>query len=186
MKKIFYSLLALTLTLSPVLAKDKGVVKFSNIKFKSISGKTGSSIAATTVGDKVQITIGGTAGTKSVSSGTLTVHLDQSSIDEFDKGTQLDVSSTGDSVQDGTAYVLFLGTKIKISGFSSSTTGAATNNDSEADGSFKVIKYNPDTKELKFAINAKVSPWTRTNSDNSQDEVSKAAKLNVVATVTLP
>ena len=107
-------------------------------------------------------------------------------IDTLEKGDRLDVSATGDSVQDGTANVLFLGTKIKINGFNSSTTGAATNNDSEATGSFKVVKYDSETKELKFTINAKVSPWTQTNSDNSTEVVTKAAKLIAVVVVTLP
>lgn len=186
MKKIFYSLLALTLFTSPVLAKDKGVVKFGSIKFNSVSGKSGASILATTVGDKVQITIGGTSGTRTISAGTFTVFLDSDLIDTLEKGDTLDVSATGDSVQDGTANVLFLGTKIKINGFSSSTTGAATNNDSEATGTFKVVKYDPDTKVLNFTINAKVSPWTQTNSDNSTKVVTKAAKLIAVAVVTLP
>lgn len=186
MKKIFYSLLALILLASPVIAKDKGIVKFSNIKFKSVSGKSGASILATTIGDKIQITVGGTAGTKNISAGTFTVFLDADQIDDLEKGDTLEVSSTGDSVQDGTANVLFLGTKVKIAGFSTKTTGAATNNDSEADGSFKVVKYNSETKELKFTINAKVSPWTQTNSNNSTEVVTKAAKLIAAVVVTLP
>lgn len=186
MKKIFYSLLALTLLVTPAFAKDKGVVKFSNIKFKSISGKSGSSVAATTIGDKIQITVGGTAGKKAISSGALTVFLDQDIIDSLEKGDTLDVSSTGDSVQDGTANVLFLGTKVKIAGFSTKTSGAATNNDSEADGTFKVIKYDSDSKVLKFSIKANISPWSKTNFDNSVDTVTKATKLIAVVEVTLP
>lgn len=186
MKKIFYSLLALVLLGSPVLAKDMGVVKFSDIQFKSVSGKSGASILAATIGDKVQITVGGTSGTRTISAGTFTLFLDSDLIDSLEKGDTLDVSSTGDTIQDGTANVLFLGTKIKIAGFSSSTTGAATNNDSEANGTFKVIKYNSDTKVLKFSVNANISPWTKTNTNNSTEVVTKAAKLTAVVEVTLP
>lgn len=166
-------------------AKDNAVVKMGFVKFKTVSSGSSSSIAALSVSDKIQVTIGGSKGT---SSGTLTVYLPSSFVSTLEKGDKLDVTSYGNETGDS-ALISLLGTKVKIKGLSTTSTGISTGDDSTASGTLTVVKYDETTRELKFKLNAKLGNWTKTVSKGFAGSTSKVSKpTNVVANVvvTLP
>lgn len=186
MKRFFVLLLSLFFLAMPSMAANRAVVGLGVVKFKSTSG--GESVVAANIADQIQITIGGSKGT---SSGTLTVFLPQALVASLEKGTKLDVTSTGDESDAEAVNIVFLGTKISINGTNSTTTGVASNNDSQATGQFNVVQYDPETKELKFSLNAKVAPWTQQvtkgiGGSPTTKEVSKPIKVNAQVVVTLP
>lgn len=191
MKKTITILLgALLLASTPALAKDKAVVKFGPIKFKSTTSGDSDSVVGVQTGNNIQITVGGSSGTTNVSSGTFTIFFLASELDNFTKGYKLDLASIGDDTGDGgEAIVTFLGTKIQIKGFSSTTTGIASVNESEALGTFTVLSYDPTSKVLKFKLAGKVQPYSSSKTKLGQTPntvtVNKPLAVNVTGEVTL-
>ncbi len=187
MKKIIYSLLALVLLAAPVCAQDKGTASFGVVKFNSVEGSgSAQSLAAAYIGNTLQIAIGGVKGT---TAGVLTVLIDADQVSNFQKGTTLDLSSTGDEDQDGTANIIFIGTSVKIKGRSSTSTNVASNNDTQATGKFKVVSYNSSTKELRFTITGSAKPWTQMKGslgNVTTTEIDKPIKVSAAAIITLP
>lgn len=181
MKKLVL-LVALFLSL-PASAMDKGKVKMGPISFKSVSNGSGSSVAAVSQADRIQITVGGSKG---FNAGTLTIFLPSSAIDTLSKGDKFSVTSTGND-EVNSASIILLGTKSKVNRktFSVSSTGVSSGNDSIGSGSLTVKGYDSNTKVLKFSLKAKVSPWTFSkNGTNTEKTNNLPVKANVV--VTLP
>lgn len=187
MKKFIYLVLALMFITSPVLAADKATVGFGAIHFKSVANNGGNSIVAAAIGDSVQIVIGGTQGT---SAGTFTIFLSNAAVAALEKGQKLDVVASGNSSDSAAAEILFLGTKITVNGFSSTTLSIASNNDTVASGTLTVVNYNPATKELKFALSASAKPYTQITTKLGVSpvtkDVDKALKVTANVVVTLP
>ena len=101
------------------------------------------------------------------------------------------MASVGDDSEgDSSVSLTLLGTSIKIKGTSTTTTSYASNNDSTAQGKFKVVDYNPSTKVLKFTLSAKLNPYTLTTTKVGQAAenrvVEKAMAVSVKAEITLP
>jgi hypothetical protein len=155
--KILLALVFTSFLVQPAFAADKGIAKVGPVSLKSVNNSEGaSSIAATLIGDSYQIALGGAVG---LSSGVVSVYLPSDTV--FTKGQEFDVTSSGDEAT-GSANILFLVQKTQIKGSSAVITGYSTDNDSEATGKLKVVAYNPETKELKFTLSAKVAPYIRT------------------------
>jgi hypothetical protein len=155
--KILFALLLTSFLIQPAFAADKGTAKVGPVSLKSVSNSEGaSSIAAALIGNTYQISLGGLVG---LSSGVVTIYLPSDTV--FEKGQEFDVTSTGDEVT-GSANLLFLVQRTQIKGSSAVITGYATTSDSQATGKLKVVAYNPETKELKFTLSAKVAPYIRT------------------------
>jgi hypothetical protein len=181
MKKLL--VLVLLLLNLPVLADNKATVKFGPIQYVSTTGAVANDLA-----EDVIITLGGNKGT---TSGTLAITLDSSEVAQLEKGLELGVASVGDDSEgDSSVSLTLLGTSIKIKGTSTTTTSYASNNDSTAEGKFKVVDYNPSTKVLKFTLSAKLNPYTLTTSKLGQAGenkiVEKAMAVSVKAEITLP
>lgn len=194
MKKFFAILMATILTTNAAFALDKAVVKMGPVSFKSISGKTGASLVAQQVGDQMQITIGGLKQKgRKISSGTLTVFLPMTAINAgLSKNQKFTVVTTdNDTGADNEAIILPLGTSTKIKGLSSTTTSVTIGSeDSTGSGTLKLVKYNSETKELKFLLKGKVRPYSKTVTKGTDvtgpTDVNKnlVVKANVV--ITLP
>ncbi len=188
MKKIIYLVLALIFIVSPVLAKDKATVGIGPIKFKSVSNSNGgNSVAAANLGSTVQIAIGGSQGT---SGGVLTVYLSNATIAALEKGQKLNVIGSGNSSDSTAAEILFLGTSVKVNGFSSTSTSIASNDDTVVNGKLTVVAYNSDTRELKFSLVATAKPYSKLTSKLGQSPISKDVNSPIKVTanviVTLP
>jgi hypothetical protein len=155
--KILFALLLTSFLIQPAFAADKGTAKIGPVSLKSVSNSEGAtSIAATLIADTYQISLGGAVG---LSSGVFSVYLPSDTV--FTKGLEFDVTSSGDEVT-GSANLLFLVQRTQIKGSSAVITGYATTSDSQATGKLKVVAYNPETKELKLTLSAKVAPYVRT------------------------
>ena len=181
MKKLL--VLVLLLLNLPVLADNKATVKFGPIQYVSTTGAVANDFA-----EDVIITLGGNKGT---TFGTLEITLDSSEVAQLKKGFELGVASVGDDSEgDSSVSLTLLGASIKIKGTSTTTTGYASNNDSTAEGKFKVVDYNPSTKVLKFTLSAKLNPYTLTTSKLGQvgenKIIQKAMAVSVKAEITLP
>ena len=183
MKKFNGLLLALSVLLlcSPVFAKDKAKVKFGFVGFKSVASGDGNSVAAVEQADRINITLGGAKGTVS---GTLTVILPTNAVELLEKGTKLDITSTANE-DVNQAVIVFQGQKTKINGLNTKTTGITSTDDTSATGTLTVVNYDSDTRELKFKLKAKASPWAKSTSNGNKD-VSKAVPVRANVVVTLP
>ena len=178
--KVFLLLLFVSFLVQPAFAADKGTAKIGPVSLKSVSNSEGAtSIAATLIGDTYQISLGGAVG---LSSGVVSIYLPSDTV--FTKGQEFDVTSTGDEVT-GSANLLFLVQRTQIKGSSAVITGYATTSDSQATGKLKVVAYNPETKELKFTLSAKVAPYVRTVNLVSKT-ITKPIQVAANVVVTLP
>jgi hypothetical protein len=178
--KILFALLLTGFLIQPAFAADKGTVKVGPVSLKSvISSEGGTTIAATLIADTYQISLGGAVG---LSSGVVSVYLPSDTV--FTKGQEFDVTSTGDEVT-GSANLLFLVQRTQIKGSSAVITGYSTDSDSEATGKLKVVAYNPETKELKFTLSAKVAPYVRTVNLASKT-ITQPIQVTANIVVTLP
>ena len=170
-----------------MIAADKAQVALGSIKFKNVVNDDGNSVLAANLGTTVQIAIGGTQGT---SAGTLTVYLSSATVAALAKGQKLDVTSTGNESDDSAANILFLGTKVTVNGFNSTTLSVASNSDTVASGKLTVVNYNSNTKELKFTLTATAKPYTQITTKLGQSantkDVNKALKVTASVIVTLP
>jgi hypothetical protein len=178
--KILFALVFTSFLMKPAFAADKGVAKVGPVPLKSVSnGEGGSSVAATLLGNTYQISLGGAIG---LSSGVVSIYLPSNTV--FEKGQTFDVTSSGDEVT-GSANILFLVQKTKIKGSSAVVTSYSTSNDSQATGTLKVVAYNPETKELKITLTAKLSPYIRTI-NLAAKTITKPIPVNANIVVTLP
>lgn len=161
--------------------KDKAVVKYGAIKFKSVQGKNGSSIAAADQGDVKNITLGGLKRKgRKISSGTLTILIKQSVIDSLEKGDKFDVVGLGNDTTSSPVVVTFQGQKTKLKGFSPKTTAFTATGDTTLQGKLKVKKYNAETGDIRFMLKAKARGYTKTkNSVNSEPSKPIKVKANV-------
>ena len=174
--------LSVLLLCSPVFAMDKAKVKFGFVSYRSIANNSGgNSVAAVEQGDRINISLGGARGT---TSGVLTVLIPSSIVDSLKKGTKLNVTATGNE-DANQAVIVFQGQRTKINGLNTRTTGITSTNDTTARGKLTVTKYDSVTKELRFRLNAKAAPWTRSTNDN-QKEISKSVPVRASVVVTLP
>ena len=181
MKKIF-CVLSVLLMCSAVFAKDKAKVKFGFVAYRSVSNSEGgNSVAAVQLADRINITLGGAKGTVS---GTLTVILPTNAVELLEKGTKLDITSTANE-DVNQAVIVFQGQKTKINGLNTKTTGITSTDDTSATGTLTVVNYDSDTRELKFKLKAKASPWAKSTSNGNKD-VSKAVPVRANVVVTLP
>jgi hypothetical protein len=105
------------------------------------------------------------------------------------KGQKLAVSGIGDD-SDSAADISFLGTKVTVNGFNSTTLSIASNDDTVTSGTLTVVNYNPTTKELKFILSASAKPYTQITSKLGVSpvtkDVNKALKVTANVIVTLP
>jgi hypothetical protein len=178
--KILLTMMLANFLIQPAFAADKGTAKVGPVSLKSVSNNGGaSSIAATLVVDTYLISLGGAIG---LSSGVVSVYLPSETV--FIKGQQFDVTSSGDKVT-GSANLLFLVQKTQIKGTSAVITGYSTNSDSQATGKLKIVAYNPETKELKFTLSAKVAPYIRTINSASKT-ITQPIQVAANIVVTLP
>ena len=183
MKRIVYVLVAFIFTATVVQAANKIKVKYGPIKYKA----TNSAASVSAVGSDILIVAGGNKGT---TSGTFTITLDDNELSQLAKGLKLGVVGVGnDSDNDNAVTILFQGLKVKIKGTSSTSTGYSSTNDTKATGVFKVLKYNEETRELKFSLVAKASPYTRSKAklggSPTNKTVTKSLPIKVTGTVTL-
>ena len=178
--KILFTLMLTSFLIQPAFAADKGTAKVGPVSLKSVSNSEGAgSIAATLVADTYLISLGGAVG---LSSGVVLVYLPSDTV--FTKGQELDITSSGDEVT-GSANVLFLFQKTQIKGTSAVITGYSTNSDSQATGKLKIVAYNPETKELKFTLSAKVAPYIRTVNLASKT-ITQPIQVTANIVITLP
>lgn len=178
MKKFLYTLLALVLLSTPVFAADK-----AKLKVGGASGVAKEGIVAAVQGDFINITMGG-VGKKGSATVTVLVPADFSP----EKGETYGLFSlVGESDDDNPGELALTGFGTKIKG--RNVFSYAEAEDSVTNGKLKVKSYDPETKELKFQVSAKVSPFTvakaglgGTNTKTSN----KNMPIKVNATVTLP
>lgn len=186
MKKFIYLVLALMFIVSPVLAADKATVGMGSIHFKSVTNDGVSSVIAANVGSFTQITVGGSQGT---SAGTLIIFLTSEAVTALAKGQKLAVSGISDD-SDSAVDISFLGTKVTVNGFNSTTLSIASNDDTVASGTLTVVNYNSATKELKFILSATAKPYTQISTKLGASpvtkDVNKALKVTANVIVTLP
>lgn len=186
MKKLFLILVLLTSSFTVAFAKDKARVKVGPIQYKSINSNGNSSVAAAQQASFINISIGGQSGSQTISSGVLSVIIPMSEIPNLEKKYTLPLASIADDGENPSeAVVIFQVTKTKINGLKTKTIGISSNNDTEANGKFKVVKYNPDTKELSFSMNGKIKNYTSSKNNENKD-LTKVLPIRANVTVTLP
>lgn len=177
--KLLVILFALSLMTMPSFAADKGTAKVGSISLKSVSNdEGGNSVAASTVGSLLLVTLGGSIG---LSSGVISFYLPNT---EFTKGQEFDLTSEANDTSDS-AVVNFLVQKTQIKGTSAVITSYSTSGDSVGSGKLKIISYDPDSKELKFNVTGKVAPYIRSINLAAKD-IDKPITVTANISVTLP
>lgn len=176
--KLLTVLFALSLMTMPSFAADKGTAKIGSISIKSVSNDEGASIAASTVGSLLLVTLGGSIG---LSSGVISFYLPNT---EFTKGQEFDLTSEANDTSDS-AVINFLVQKTQIKGTSAVITSYSTSGDSVGSGKLKIISYDPDSKELKFNVTGKVAPYIRSINLAAKD-IDKPIAVTANISVTLP
>lgn len=181
--KNLIAVLAFVFMLQPVMADNKATVKFGPVQFVA-----GSGAVANYSGENLVITLGGNKGT---TSGSVAIILEPSEVDQLEKGLNLGVASVDDDADGDSAVMLtLLGSVVKVRGTSATTTSYSSNNDSTAEGKFKVVGYNPDTKVLKFTLSAKLNPYTLSSSSLGQPAtntvIEKPLAVSIKSEIILP
>jgi hypothetical protein len=178
MKKFLYTLLALVLLSTPVFAADK-----AKIKVGGASGVAKEGVVAAQQGSFINISMAG-IGKRGSAAVTVLVPADFSP----EKGDTYELFSLiGQSASDNPGKLALGGFGTKVKGRTLFSYTEAEN--SVTNGKLKVKSYNPDTKELKFQVSAKVSPFTLVKSglSGSKSKTSnKKMPIKVNAIVTLP
>jgi len=174
--------LACFAAMSPAMAADKAVVKVGSVQYKTTSSDGNSSIIAAEQANFVNITIGGSKG---FNSGTVTLLVPSSELANPTKGQEISIFGTGNDADN--SVLVFLVTKIQ--GLSGSV-GFSSNNDTSITGDLKVVSYNSATKELKFTVKAKASPYsqvtTKFGGSSTTKDISKSIAISISGVVTLP
>jgi hypothetical protein len=184
MKKLLCLLSILFLTVSAAQA-NSARVKYGPVQYPSKQGAV-----VSLVGSNVQVTLGGN--TKNGSNvGIFTISIPASQLGELSKGKRFDVISTGDGSQADAVSILFLGTKINVNGRNTTITGISSTNDTTANGNFRVVNYNQNTKQLRFNLVARAKPYSRQvtkgiGGSPQTKVINKNLPVKVQGTVTLP
>lgn len=178
MKKIIYTFMALLLISAPAFAADKAKLKVGGAKGVAKEG-----IVAAQQGEFINITMGG-AGKKGSATVTVLVPSDFSP----EKGDTYELFSlVGQSASDNPGKLALGGFGTKLKGRKVFSYAEAA--ESVTKGKLKVKSYDPETKKLKFIVNAKVKPYTLAKgglSGTTTKTVNKNMPIKVNGVVTLP
>lgn len=178
MRKFIYTFMALLLLSAPAFAADKAKLKVGGAKGVAKEG-----IAVAQQGSFINISMIG-AGKKGGATVTILVPSNFSP----QKGEKYELFSLiGQKASDNPGKLALTGSGTKVKGRNGLTYTTAE--DSIATGNLTVKSFNPDTKELKFTINAKMSPFTIAKAGLSGTKIKTSNKnmpVKVQAIVTLP